>query len=204
MNAVASGSGRGTAGRFAASPRHAAKSCVVPTAPSTLNSIPPAGSACAIASASASSLRMIAPAISPCATSLASSAGCSRAFIRAGTAASRCQRKQRNGVLEQIGKDGRDPAAGRDAACRETGCDRVDLGEQLPVGERAVGAVVDQRKVIRRAFAGNPNKVIRRLHGDCLRATSQRATSPAACCSSARRTGTSRGSCGSADAGSFS
>src|SRR5262245_13292187 len=81
---------------------------------------------------------------------------------RNGRQSLQCQK--RNAMFHKVGKDGCNPAAGLDAARRKPSRDHVDLCQKLPVSQLAVGAVVHQCEVIRRALAGDPDEVICRLH----------------------------------------
>jgi hypothetical protein len=90
-------------------------------------------------------------------------------------------RKRQDGdeMLEHVGQNRRHAATGSDAAFEQAGRDRVDLEQQLAIGERAAGSVVDERDVVRRTFAREPYEIVGGGH--------VRETSPAACCSCARR-----------------
>ena len=67
-------------------------------------------------------------------------------------------------MLEKIGKDGCNPAAGADTAGGEPSGNDVDLIQQLSISKLPVGKVIHQREMVRRALAGNPNKLRSGLH----------------------------------------
>ena len=53
----------------------------------------------------------------------------------------------------------RNPHSAGDAARGQAGGNGIDFAQQLAVGERSVGAIIDDRQLIGRAFRGKPNEI---------------------------------------------